>query len=362
MARICGRHECRFLALIPSQVRPEMFLADPRALLVSEVAPMSFIVDDAFYDDPDVRSLPACSLAFLMLAGPWSARNSQSGFVPTRMLAILSDVPDLVTQTLHAAGLIWRVKGGVQIAEGRGLTVINASRVAEQVTRDKADAEQRRAAWRERKRRQRDAKTAERQEQIAAGVTPESRGPEADVTRDKAGIQKKPQVSSSYVPRDMSVTSRSSRARTRDFDSDFNQSLLSQVGQSRVSNAGAREDDPPPGSPAFRLQVTAAFAEATGIEIDDATADVLAAEVLGKATEPVPNPLGYVRRSIAKERDPRRRWLPKRPARTAFAEPQPHCGDRLCSPLTRRREDPETGADDGPCPKCSGSAAIWEAS
>jgi hypothetical protein len=33
----------------------------------------------------------------------------------------------------------------------------------------------------------------------------------------------------------------------------------------------------------------------------------------------------------------------------------PHCGDRECNQQTRRREDPETAEDLGPCPKCSGT-------
>jgi hypothetical protein len=167
--------------------------------------------------------------------------------------------------------------------------------------------------------------------------------------------ERKPQVGDS-------ATSRLSHAGAgADFDSDFDLNP-DQVSQSGVVNADAREPDPPPGSPGFRIRVIAEFAEAHRTEIDDGTADALAAEVLGKAREPVPNPLGYVLKAIANEHDPYGRWLPKRPARTSFAEPRPHCGDRLCSPATRRREHPETADDDGPCPKCSGSAATWKAS
>jgi DNA invertase Pin-like site-specific DNA recombinase len=339
-----------------------MYLAHPYALTPAGVA-VPFTIDDAFYDDLGA-SLPDCSVAFLNRAGSWSARNSRSGFVPSSMLARFTDDPDLVMRTLLAAGIIKRVKGGVRIIAGLGLVVVNASDAAERVTRDKEEADRNRAEWRERKSRQREAAKAERQEKIAAGVPPMSRGTTADVTREQTEIRKKPQVKGSHVTRDIGVTSRGtsrpSHARA-DFDSDFDLNP-DQVSRSGVVNAGACEPGPPPGSPAFRLQVIAAFAEATRTEIDDRTAGALAAEVLGKATEPVPNPLGYVLKSIAKERDPCGRWLPRRPARTAFAEPLPHCGDRLCSPSTRRREDPETGADDGPCPKCSGSAATWKAS
>lgn len=40
-----------------------------------------------------------------------------------------------------------------------------------------------------------------------------------------------------------------------------------------------------------------------------------------------------------------------------FPQRKPWCGDPECDKRTRRREDPETGADKGPCSKCSGRAA-----
>src|ERR1019366_8801399 len=191
-----------------------------------------FTYDDAFFDDLGA-SLPDCSAAFLNRACAWTARNSKSGFVPSSQLARLSDDPDLVTRTLHAAGIMNRVKGGWRIAEGKGITIVNASDVAEQVTRDNADAERKRIGARERKRRQRDAAKAERREKIAADVTPMSRGTNADVTRDQTEIRKKPQVKGNNVTRDIRVTSRGTtgppHARADDdFDLDFNQPAQNQ--------------------------------------------------------------------------------------------------------------------------------------
>lgn len=327
---------------------------------------MPLIIDDSFYDFARENRLPDCSVSFLMRAGSWSARASRSGYVPNSMLADFSSDPDQAVRALLAAKVLRRVKAGVRIAEGIGLTVLNARDVSRDIEREKAEGEERRAAWRAKKQGQRAAAKAGRHERIAAGVPVMSPGTNVDVPPKNPRHPKKQQVSGNDVPGDIRGTSPGtsgpSRAHARDFDFDFNQREENQVSQSGVSDAGPREDDPPPGSPEFRLQVIAEFAGETGTEIDDATADALAAEVLGKAVDPVPHPLGYVRRAIAKESNPRGRWLPKKPARTAFAEPLPHCGDPLCSPKTRRREHPETGADAGPCPKCSGTAATWKAS
>lgn len=324
---------------------------------------MPLTVEDDFYEIVREFAIPYRSVSSVTQAGSWSSRNSRSGFVPSTVLADITDDPDRDMGPWIAVGVVKRAKGGYRIIGGRGLTVVNAADVEAKAAKTRADNS-------ERKRRSRERLRVEQAGKIYAAlpvtdVTQESRSTNADVTRGKAGKRKKHQASASEVTRDIGVTSRGtpgpSRARTRGLDLDFNQREENQVIQSGVSDAGAR-DEPAPGSPEFRLQVIAEFAGATGDEIDDATADSLAAEVLGKATEPVPHPLGYVRRAILKERNPRARWLPKQPVRTAFTEPLPHCGDPLCSPRTRRREDPETGADAGPCPKCSGSTATWKAS
>lgn len=148
-----------------------------------------------------------------------------------------------------------------------------------------------------------------------------------------------------------------------DLDFDLDKSPVSQS-RSR-SGAQARGDsvpdpEPEPGTGPFRLRVAAAIAGVTGTEVDDATADAITADILAGAKGPVPHRLGYVLKSIRQEASPRARWLPRGPARPAAGRPA-HCGDRECIPGTRRREDPETGADLGPCPKCSGTAPAWKA-
>jgi hypothetical protein len=320
-----------------------MTVAYPAALLDPEVAQVPLIVDDAFYEYSREHSLPDCSVSFLMRAGSWSARNSRSGFVPSSMLADFSDDPDLVTRTLHAAALAERVKGGVQLASGHGITVINAADAEAEEAEAQAVARAQRAGksaggrhgnhkrWHEGK-----GKRAPGCEFCEAAEPPE---PKRTSHGDRIAIG----CDSDATPR------------SDDFDFDFDQSSqVDQVSQSSRRNARAREDGPEPGTPAFRLQVIAAMAGATGTEISDVTADAIAADVLGSATDPVPHKLAYVLKSIANERDPRARWLPKPavPARTRFAGPPPWCGDRWCSQKTHRREDPDTGADLGPCPNC----------
>jgi hypothetical protein len=47
-------------------------------------------------------------------------------------------------------------------------------------------------------------------------------------------------------------------------------------------------------------------------DVTDAEADGITTEVLGRSKEPVPHPLGYVRRAITREKNPYGRWLSKR--------------------------------------------------
>lgn len=260
MIRIPLRPEGRSLALIPPPASPQTYVAYPAAPLSPEIALMSFIVDDAFYDDPDVCSLPDCSVAFLMLAGPWSARNSRSGFVPSSMLARLSSDPDLVTKTLHAAGLIWLVEGGVQIATGRGLTVVNAADVA-------AEAAQVREAARERKRKSRANQNAGPQGKVA-GVN--------DVTCD--------------IPARSHVTHQIDR-------SDQDQSIA--AGQSQ-SDAQARE------APELVTAVADAICAKVGyVPTDEQAREVIAVirERARKAGKRIRKPLAYIPASVANEPD-----------------------------------------------------------
>lgn len=130
----------------------------------------------------------------------------------------------------------------------------------------------------------------------------------------------------------------------------------SRLGQQPVPALTARTRKAKPGSADYHLHVIDAFLVKTGITITAEVTDSIGREVLGRATEPVPYPLSYVLRAISSEDDPEVRWLsaaPKPEQLPADAGRPQHCGDPECSTRSRRREDPETGADLGPCWKCS---------
>lgn len=184
------------------------------APLLCEVAPMPFIVDDEFHVFAREHRLPPCALSFLMLAGSWSARESRSGFVPNSMLADFSDDFAQAEGTLCSAGILKRVKAGVRITEGHGLTVVNAKDVSRDNERQKAEAEERREAWRGKKQRQRAAAKDRQRDRIVSGVPRMSPGTNADVPPENPGQPKKPQVSSSAVPGDIAGTSPGTEKKT----------------------------------------------------------------------------------------------------------------------------------------------------
>jgi hypothetical protein len=268
-----------------------MYFANLYALPLDGVA-VPFNISDAWYDDLGA-SLPDCSVAFLNRACAWTARNSKSGFVPSSQLARLTGDPDLVTRTLRAAGIIRPVKGGGwRIITGNGITIVNASDEAEQVTRDMAEAERQRDMARERKRRQRAGETAERQERMTVGVTPMSRVTTADVTRDQTGIRKKPQVNDGHVTRDIGVTSRVTPPIDR---SDLDQSS-SGVGQ---SDAHARD-------PALLRIVAAGFSKRAGRIIGDAEAAQVIVTLTKRAEDAgtvIGRPRKYFAASVKNEAD-----------------------------------------------------------
>lgn len=320
---------------------------------------MPLIVDDAFYEYAREHSLPDCSVSFLVLAGSWSARNSRSGFVPSSMLASFSDDPDLVTRTLCAGGFVRRVRGGVRLAAGRGLTVVNASDVLRDIEQDKADAEQRRAVERERKRRYRTAKAAERREDSVPRVPPESRGTSTgvppDVPPNSPGNPEKPQVKGGDVPRDIRGTSDGTSRGTPQID----RSDLSPVSRSRSRSKSARTRGPAPGSQEFRLQVIAKFGAVAKAAIGPETADTITADVLG-ARKHVDNPLLYVLAAIENDPDPKARWLPEQ----APPPPEKHAVPDWCGECYRaddRSVYDDNGRLVGPCPRCSPKPVpAWE--
>lgn len=71
-----------------------------------------FKVDDSFYDHPKSFDATDAAIALWTRAGCWSARNLTDGFVPTGMLARLSQNPDAAAAELTARGLWTRARGG----------------------------------------------------------------------------------------------------------------------------------------------------------------------------------------------------------------------------------------------------------
>jgi hypothetical protein len=205
---------------------------------------MPLIVEDDYYEIIREFTIPDRSVSSMTQAGSWSARNSRSGFVPSTVLADITDDPDRDAGPWIAAGVVKRAKGGVRFIGGRGMTVVNAADVEAKTART-------RAANNERKQRSRERLRAEQAGKIHAAlpvtdVTPKSHPKSADVTGGKAGKQKKSQVSAPGVTRDIGVTSRvtpgPSRAGARqdDFDLDPREGVSQSRSDARESDA----DDP----------------------------------------------------------------------------------------------------------------------
>lgn len=283
---------------------------------------MPFVVDDEFHVFARERRLPPCALSFLMLAGSWSARESRSGFVPNSMLSDFSDDFAQAEGTLCSAGILKRVKAGVRIVEGHGLTVVNARDVTRDAEREEAEAARKREAERTRKQRQREREKAGRAERMSAGVTPASGETSTDVPPEKTGKREKPQVSPSDVPRDIGVTSRGtespSRARARqdDFDFDPREGVSQSKSDARASDA----DDPE----LVTVVANAICAEASFLPGDDQARAVIRMfeERARKAGTVIRNKAAYYAKVVANEPD---LWngvlLPKPPP--AAAEPAP---------------------------------------
>lgn len=317
---------------------------------------MPVTYDDTFFDDLGA-TLPAHSVKFLNRAASWSSRNSRSGFVTATAAAELSDDVDRDTGPLLSAGVMRRgKKGGLQIVEGMGITIENAKDVARQAERDQAKASQTREQGRIRAKRKRDrdraARLAAMAENVTRDVTQESREKVPNVTRYESAEPKKLQVSPRNVTRYAAGSSRVT-PKTETDRSDLSVS----GGQSKSTRA--REAEPEPYTPAFRARVAADLALRGPWPVDDITADAVTAEVLGKSKKPVTHPVLFVSTAIVNEPNPQARWNLTDPVPAASPKRRDHCGDRECSPRTRRREDPATGADLGPCPKCSGADPAW---
>jgi hypothetical protein len=205
---------------------------------VCEAALMPLIMGDDFDEIVREFAIPPCSVSLATQAGTWSARHSRSGFAPGTVLASFADDPDQAMGPLVAAGIAKRAKkGGMQIINGHGLTVINA-------TEAEAKKARVREAGKGRSQSLRDRRKAEQAEAIRAAL-PVTREV-GSVTPTKRPAKQKPQLTDVSVTRYESRTSRvtpgPSHARADDdFDFDFNQPAQNQVSQSGVINAGTRE-------------------------------------------------------------------------------------------------------------------------
>jgi hypothetical protein len=287
-------------ALIPrSQPEcPVVHLLSP--LPEDEVATVPFIVDDEFHVFARERSLPPCALSFLMLAGSWSARESRSGFVPNSMLADFSDDFAQAERTLSSAGVLKRVKAGVRIAEGRGLTVVNAKDVHRDTEREAAVEKARQEKWRGDKQRQRAAKRAERRELIASGVSGVSSAENVDVHRENPAVSGKPQVNGSCVQVDIPKTSTKTPRTTA---SDYQDQSIG-VGVIEVDLVNARPREAPSagtialvaaGLSKKRKRVTSEAEARRAIAVWDERAE--------KAGEVVHDPVKFYPTCIRRERD-----------------------------------------------------------
>lgn len=265
-----------------------------------------FNVDDSFYDHPKVFDAPDCAVALWSRAGSWSSRNLTDGFVPAKMPARLCDDPEAAVRELLDRRLWQRTKGGYLFHDW---TDWNPS--AEEVRR-------RREQNAERQRRYRAAKNGAY--------------PDLDVTHDIT----------QYVTRDKMRDKRVSRnAQSNPIQSPLMAEVVDHLSR---RFAPAREDDD------LLKVVIDSIHQRTKQVINGDRAAVIADEIL--SGQQVKNPRAYVQTAILREPNPVARWLSDMPA-AAPPEPEP-CGK--CNPQ-RRREDPVTGADLGPCPDCHPSRA-----
>lgn len=107
---------------------------------------MAFSFDDAWDNGPEVTRAGTAAFGLYCRCGAWSARNLQDGFVPSEIAAAYGS-PEWIRKLLVAG--LWETSAG-------GYTMphfLDRNESAEQVTRRrKADAE-RKAKWRESKKK-----------------------------------------------------------------------------------------------------------------------------------------------------------------------------------------------------------------
>lgn len=323
-------------------------------------AELRFTADDDFHDHPLTWDLPDGAVALWSRAGSWSARNRKDGFVPAPMLARFCGDPVPAAGELCRRGLWQRVRGGYQFRDWDQL-----GPVAEQLRQEQAAAEAVRAgkAAGGRLGNHRRWHTGPGKVPVPgcefckpAGPPPQPGYPQENVVANRHD-DAKPRSDTDRISDRTTDSVPTPRSRS-DFDFDLKHSS---VINHQVADARERQTEsvtePEPGTPAFRVLVAAELAGRAGTEVDDATADAVAADVLG--TRNVPHPLAYVLTAIRRERDPFGRWLAGRRRAPAERRRRDWCGE--CSPEDRRREDEQGRVY--PCPKCSGyTTPAWEAS
>lgn len=323
------------LRLVPPLARlthdPEMTpVVPPYPLLpaVCGVALMPVTFDDDFYETIREFAIPPSSVSYVMQVSLWSARNSRSGFAPATVRADFTDDPDRDEGPLFAAGIVRRArKGGIQIVEGRGVTIVNAS-----------DAEAKRAkareSGRERAQRHRDKQKAGLGDAIrkALPVTPASRGEPGSVTPTKRVTGRKPQVSGASVTRYAGTSSRVTPPSDRS-DLDQSSSGVSQV------NARACAD---PAVIAAVIKTVAGRIDRI-ITAEGALAAIGRAIARPKTPKRIFDPEKYLTAVFENEEDLYAELLcpPAAALEAALAEPDPDRPDTERHPYV---EDPRTGA------------------
>lgn len=125
-----------------------------------------FKVDDSFYDHPKVYDASDAAVALWTRAGSWSARNLTDGFVPTGMLARLSNSADAAAKELCNCGLWQRTKGGYLFHDWT-----EYQPTKERVIHSRQQTAVRQQAWRDRKKKPSSAEATSREERRVSNAS-----------------------------------------------------------------------------------------------------------------------------------------------------------------------------------------------
>lgn len=285
-------------------------------------------------DDPRVQAAEAASDAGWLLIESicYCTRAESDGFIPNTQVSRFGAGPKL------------RKKVAALVREGLWVPVENGYVLDPELWSEERNlsdqAEKKRKADRERIARKRaDAKTKNGHESC-------------DMSHDSRATNRATPAATGDATR--SGDSRGAEKRREEVP------IAHVVSHPSVRNARRDDDD----DDSFVAEVAGAVLERTGEKITPGRARDVIAEILSRASRPVRDRRNFVLKSIANECDPYAFLppLPARPSSMPFARRPGWCGDPECRPDTRRREDPVTGNDLGPCPKCSNALPRTEAS